>query len=94
MTSQVSRSASLGAPSKWTSHRQPRLLFPSPVANQVLATIATSPLDASAVQAAVQADRMICKIEKQLTRLESVRGKMSDQIERFRKGCELRWQEI
>jgi len=51
----------------WTSHRHPRLLFPSPVANQFMASIAASPMDASGVQAAFKAARLDCKIEKHLT---------------------------
>jgi len=51
----------------WTSHRHPRLLFPSPVGNQFIRNIATSPMDASGVQAAFKASRLECRIEKQLT---------------------------
>lgn len=51
----------------WSSHRHPRLLFPSPVANQFMTTIARSPMDASGVQAAFQAARVDCRIEKHLT---------------------------
>ena len=51
----------------WTSHRHPRLLFPSPQGSQFVGTIATSPMDASGVQAAFKAARLDCRIEKRLT---------------------------
>jgi integrase/recombinase XerD len=54
----------------WTSHRQPRLLFPSPVVSQFMASFATSLMHASGVQAAFKAARLDCKIEKQLTLVE------------------------
>jgi site-specific recombinase XerD len=51
----------------WLSHRHPRLLFPSPVGSQFMGTMASSPMDASGVQAAFKAARLECGIEKRLT---------------------------
>ena len=51
----------------WTSHRHPRLLFPSPAGSQFIARVASSPMDASGVQAALRAARLDCGIQKKLT---------------------------
>ena len=51
----------------WSSHRHPRLLFPSPAGSQFIVRIASSPMDASGVQAALRAARLDCGIAKKLT---------------------------
>ncbi|APD47139.1 MULTISPECIES: site-specific integrase [unclassified Synechococcus] len=51
----------------WTTHRHPRLLFPSPAGSQFIVRIASAPMDASGVQAALKAARLECGIEKRLT---------------------------
>lgn len=51
----------------WTTHRHPRLLFPSPAGSQFVVRIASAPMDASGVQAALRAARLECGIEKRLT---------------------------
>jgi site-specific recombinase XerD len=51
----------------WKSHRHPRLLFPSPAGSQFIVRIASAPMDASGVQAALRAARGECGIEKMLT---------------------------
>jgi len=51
----------------WTSHRHPRLLFPSPAGSRFIVRIASAPMDASGVQAALKAARLECGIEKRLT---------------------------
>lgn len=51
----------------WTTHRHPRLLFPSPAGSQFIVRIASAPMDASGVQAALRAARLECGIEKKLT---------------------------
>jgi site-specific recombinase XerD len=51
----------------WSSHRHPRLLFPSPAGSQFIVRIASSPMDASGVQAALRAARLVCGIAKKLT---------------------------
>ena len=51
----------------WTSHRHPRLLFPSPVGSQFIVRYASAPMDPSGVQAAFKAARLECGIEKRLT---------------------------
>ncbi len=50
----------------WTTHRHPRLLFPSPAGSQFIARMASAPMDASGVQAALKAARKECGIEKRL----------------------------
>jgi len=51
----------------WTSHRHPRLLFPSPAGSAFIVRIASAPMDASGVQSALRAARLECGIEKRLT---------------------------
>jgi integrase/recombinase XerD len=51
----------------WSSHRHPRLLFPSPAGSQFIVRIASSPMDASGVQAALRAARQESGIAKKLT---------------------------
>ena len=51
----------------WSSHRHPRLLFPSPAGSQFIVRITGSPMDASGVQAALRAARLDCGIQKKLT---------------------------
>jgi site-specific recombinase XerD len=51
----------------WTTHRHPRLLFPSPAGSQFIVRIASAPMDASGVQAALRAARLECGIQKRLT---------------------------
>ena len=51
----------------WMTHRHPRLLFPSPAGSQFIVRIASAPMDASGVQAALRAARLECGIEKRLT---------------------------
>jgi len=51
----------------WTSHRHPRLLFPSPAGSRFIVRIASAPMDASGVQADLKAARLECGIEKRLT---------------------------
>ena len=51
----------------WSSHRHPRLLFPSPAGSQFIVLITGSPMDASGVQAALRAARLDCGIQKKLT---------------------------
>jgi site-specific recombinase XerD len=51
----------------WTTHRHPRLLFPSPAGSKFIVRIASAPMDASGVQAALRAARLECGIEKRLT---------------------------
>ncbi|WP_231598017.1 site-specific integrase [Synechococcus sp. CBW1002] len=51
----------------WTTHRHPRLLFPSPAGSQIIVRITSAPMDASGVQAALRAARLECGIEKRLT---------------------------
>lgn len=51
----------------WTTHRHPRLLFPSPAGSRFIVRIASAPMDASGVQAALRAARLECGIEKRLT---------------------------
>lgn len=51
----------------WTTHRHPRLLFTSPAGSQFIVRIASAPMDASGVQAALKAARLECGIEKRLT---------------------------
>ena len=51
----------------WTSHRHPRLLFPSPAGSQFIARVASSAMDTSGVQAALRAARLDCGIQKKLT---------------------------
>lgn len=51
----------------WTTHRHPRLLFPSPAGSQFIVRMASAPMDASGVQAALKAARKECGIEKRLT---------------------------
>jgi len=51
----------------WSSHRHPRLLFPSPAGHQFIVRIASAPMDASGVQAALRAARQESGIAKKLT---------------------------
>jgi len=51
----------------WSSHRHPRLLLPSPAGHQFIVRIASAPMDASGVQAALRAARLDCGIQKKLT---------------------------
>ena len=51
----------------WSSHRHPRLLFPSPAGHQIIVRIASAPMDASGVQAALRAARLDYGIQKKLT---------------------------
>jgi integrase len=51
----------------WSSHRHPRLLFPSPAGHQIIVRIASAPMHASGVQAALRAARLDCGIQKRLT---------------------------
>jgi site-specific recombinase XerD len=51
----------------WSRHRHPRLLFPSPAGSAFIVRIASAPMDASGVQAALKAARLECGIEKRLT---------------------------
>ena len=51
----------------WTTHRHPRLLFPSPVFDAELSRRAGANMDASSVQAAFRATLLECRIQKRLT---------------------------
>lgn len=51
----------------WTTHRHPRLLFPSPVFDAELSRRAGASMDASSVQAAFRATLLECRIHKRLT---------------------------
>ena len=51
----------------WTSHRHPRLLFPSPAGSSFVVRYASAPMDASGVQAAFRAALTGSGIAKRLT---------------------------
>ncbi|MCE2838178.1 MAG: site-specific integrase, partial [Cyanobium sp. 49614_E6] len=51
----------------WTSHRHPRLLFPSPVFDAECSRRPGGTMDASSVQAAFRATLLECRIQKRLT---------------------------
>jgi integrase/recombinase XerD len=51
----------------WTTHRHPRLLFPSPVFDAELSRRAGASMDASSVQGAFRATLQECRIQKRLT---------------------------
>lgn len=57
----------LGLRRYWSTHRNPRLLFPSPVSRKFLVQPASRPMDCSGVQAAFKAARITCGISKHLT---------------------------
>ena len=51
----------------WSTHRNPRLLFPNGSGNDASARTARSPMDRGGVQAAMTAARNSCRIHKHLT---------------------------
>lgn len=51
----------------WRTHRHPRLLFPNASGNEASARTASSPMDRGGVQAAINAARQDCGIQKHLT---------------------------
>lgn len=51
----------------WSTHRNPRLLFPNGSGNEASARTARSPMDRGGVQAAMTAARKCCRIHKHLT---------------------------
>ena len=51
----------------WSTHRNPRLLFPNGSGNDASARTARSPMDRGGVQAAMAAARKTCRIHKHLT---------------------------